>query len=372
MWVDQLLNFGHYAVSFIAIISVIVFIHEYGHFLVARLCGVRVEMFSIGFGPEIFGWTSRRSGTRWKVSVLPFGGYVQMFGDAGAASTPDEAAEAMAEEDKPYSFHYQPLWKKAAIVVAGPLANFLLTIGVLTGLIFNSHVSDVAPIVGSVIEGSAAEEAGLQPGDRILSIDGNEIQQFSDITYHIDTNLGTPVTLTLKRDGKQRSLVLTPKMHEEKDALGNPVERPRIGIGSQKLQYHDVGVFGAVQEATKRTWQICATTLRAVGQILTGERSPKELKGPLGIAQFSGQATQQDVLTVLWFIAILSANLGLVNLLPIPLLDGGHLMYYAVEAVRGKPMAMRYQQWGFRIGGALLLLLMGGALFNDIRQIWWS
>lgn len=366
---DSLLQILHHAWSFFIVLSVIVFVHEFGHYLVAKWAGVRIMAFSIGFGKEIAGWNDR-SGTRWKLSFIPMGGYVKMFGDAGAASTPDaELNQHMTEEEKRVSFHHKPLWKKALVVAAGPAFNFMLTIAILTGLILTNGISSTAPVVGKVMEDTAAAEAGLQEGDRILTVDGREIKVFNDIPAYIATNLGTAITLHIERAGQTMDVTLTPRMVESRDALGNPVTRPLIGLQSQPYEQMDIGFGGALAEAVKRTYQICALTLNAVGQIITGQRTAEELKGPIGIAQLSGQATQVDFMTVLWLIAMLSANLGLVNLFPIPLLDGGHLLYYAVEALTGRPLAEKVQEYGFRFGFILVACLMAFTLFNDLRNI---
>lgn len=359
----------HTVFSFVIVLSVIVFIHEFGHYLAARLCGVRVEEFSIGFGREIFGIRDSH-GTRWKVSLLPLGGYVKMFGDETEASTPDAARlEEMSEEDKAVSFHYKSLPRKAIIVSAGPMANFVLTIGIFTWSIFTVGLATTEPIVGEIIKDTPAQAAGLQSGDRVLSIDGKRVKTFSDIPRMIATNTGTEVVLHIERGGETLNLPIVPAMKEEEDMLGNMTARPLIGIVSQKLSYETLGFFPALGEAVKRTWDITAMTFEYLGQLITGERGADELKGPVGIAQLSGQATEKGLDTVLWFIAMLSANLGLINLFPIPPLDGGHLIYYAVEGARGRPMAQKFQEWGFRAGFALLLTLMAFVTFNDIKSI---
>jgi regulator of sigma E protease len=355
--------------SFFVVLSVIVFVHEFGHYIVAKWCGVKIDAFSIGFGKELVGFNDK-SGTRWKIALLPLGGYVKMFGDSSAASTTDTSAiENMSDAEKALTFHHKPLYKKAAIVVAGPMANFILTIIVFTWFILTVGLPSVEPVVGELMKDSPAIKSGLKPGDRITQINDDEVKSFNDIPYLISTNLGTPVTLHVLRNEKPLTIILTPTEIEDDDGLGNKVKRPLIGIKSGKVQIESAHLGTAVVEATKRTYMICTVTLRAVGQMITGQRGVHDLKGPVGIAQLSGQATGKNFHTVLWLIAMLSANLGLVNLFPIPLLDGGHLMFYGVEALRGRPMAEKIQEYGFRLGFFLIASLMAFTLFNDLRKL---
>jgi len=372
---QNLAELPHYLLSFVVVLTVIVFVHEFGHYFVARLCGVKIEVFSIGFGRELLGFTDR-TGTRWKIALWPLGGYVKMFGDAGAASTPDdEKLDHMSAAEKKISFHYQPLHKKAFIVAAGPIANFILTIAVFTFFIFTTGLMSTEPVVGGVLKGSPAAEAGMKKGDRVLMVDTDEITRFDQIANIMLTNIGNPVKLLVERKGKEFELTITPRIYDDKDALGNEAKRPLIGIRSEKITYENVGLGTAVLEAAKRTYGLCAASLRVMGQMIRGDRSVDELKGPVGIAKLSGDVTSQGetlsetVRMVLWFIALLSANLGLVNLFPIPMLDGGHLTYYAVEALRGKPMAERFQEYGYKFGVVVIATLMAFTLFNDIKQL---
>lgn len=369
---ELIANFFHHFWSFVVVLSAIVFVHEFGHFIIAKICGVKIEAFSIGFGKEIFGRTDR-SGTRWKVSWLPLGGYVKMYGDASEASNPadEDVLNAMSDDEKALTFHHKPLYKKAAIVAAGPVFNFILTIVVLTYFIMTSGLASIEPVIGGVAPGSPAEKAGLRADDRVVAINEVKVKRFNDIPYYISTNLDRPVTLEIRRGTELLSLTMTPVVIDEDDGLGNKIKIPRIGIKSQDIKYEDVGLVSAVGEATYRTYMICESTLRVMGQMITGQRSADELKGPVGIAQLSGQATDRDFHTVLWLIAMLSANLGLVNLLPIPMLDGGHLMFYVAEALRGRPLAKKVQEWGFRLGTAMLVMLMAFTLLNDVRKLIW-
>ncbi len=368
----------HYAWSFALIISIIVFIHEYGHFLAARLCGVGIETFSIGFGRELIGRTDRH-GTRWKIALFPLGGYVKMKGDSSAASTPDRAAlAAMSDADRKQSLHHQPLWAKAIIVAAGPAANFVLTIAILTYFVASVGISSTEPVVGEVIPDTPAASAGLKPGDIILAIDGKIMRRFNDIPETLITNLYTPVELKIQRGERTMTLSITPIAFAEKDITGNVEKRPLIGIRSQQLSREDVSVVAAIGIATQKTYDMCVTNLHALGQMITGERSVRGLTGTLGIAKLSGDITQQGnstreaLMTLLWFIAVLSAGIGLVNLFPLPMLDGGHLLFYALEAVIGRPLPERFTEYSYRLGFLIIITLMVFTLFNDTRKIFFS
>lgn len=357
------------AANFILILSVIVFVHEFGHYIVAKWAGVKVETFSIGFGREITGWNDK-SGTRWKISLLPLGGYVKMFGDAGEASNPSNTLDSLSDEEKKLTFHHKPLYKKAAVVAAGPFANFLLTIIIITGFIYSKGISSTDPMVGDVQKESPAAEAGIKPGDRVLSVDGNKVSVFSDIPGALITNQGTPVKLEIEREQKILNITVTPKVITDKDPFGNSMTRAVLGIISPKLTSKTVGPIQAVWEATKLTYSFCNATLKGIGQMISGKRDiTKDIKGPIGMAKMSGQAMDKGWQTTLYFIAILSANLGLINLLPIPVLDGGHLLFYLVQAVIRRPVNAKVQEMSFRVGMALISMLMAFALINDIWSL---
>lgn len=372
---DLIVSFLHNMLSFALVISIIVFIHELGHFLVARLCGVKVEIFSIGFGPELIGRTDRH-GTRWKIAALPLGGYVKMYGDVSAVSAPDTAKlQAMTKAQKRMSFHHRPLWAKGAIVVAGPLFNFLLAIGVFTYFVLTIGIASTEPVIGKILSNTPAEWAGLKPNDRILTVNGKAVRTFSDITNKVSINLGTPLLFEIERDGRVLTRRITPVMIEDVDALGNRLRHPLVGMKSRQVAYEEADLPAALWFATKKTYDMCHTSLKVLGQMISGDRSTEELKGPLGIAKLSGDVTEQGdsfaetLRLFLWFVALLSVNLGLVNLFPIPMLDGGHLMFYVLEALRGRPMAERFQEYSYRFGLVVILGLMAFSLLNDIKQM---
>ena len=355
-----------YLLPFLVVLTVLVFVHEWGHYYVARRCGVKVEVFSVGFGREIFGFTDKH-GTRWKFSLIPLGGYVKMFGDMDAASTPGKIEEIPVDQ-RAYAFPCKPVGQRAAVVFAGPLANFILAILLYAGMFMYWGQPYTAPIVDTVIEGSAAAEAGLQKGDKITDIDGAPISRFEDIQRIIQVGAGVTVQVGLLRNEEPMRLALTPKIVEIEDNFGGKHQIPRLGIGSTQRLYEQRGVFGAIYHATIETYEMGAATLKALWQIITGVRSPKEIGGPLRIAQLSGQAAQIDIPVLIGLIALLSINLGLINLFPIPLLDGGHLVFYGAEAIRGRPLSEKIMNASGMVGVALVGSLMVFAIFNDLNH----
>ncbi len=366
----EFLNHGlTYIVPFLVILTVLVFVHEFGHYLIARWNGVRVEVFSIGFGPEVFGWWDR-AGTRWKFSTIPLGGYVKMFGDSDASSglpVPGLARLAPAERD--VSFHYKRLGQRAAIVAAGPAANFLFAIVVLA-ILFMTYGQPFTPAeVGQVQPGSAAEQGGIQPGDVIVNIDGHTVQRFEDVQQVVRLNPGVAMTVVVRRDGQEQTLHVTPSRTELTDRFGNHYQIGLLGIARSGMEYVKRDPATAIMQAGTETWDLSVSTMKALWQIIIGTRATDELGGPLRIAQMSGEVAQGGVVAVLWFMAVLSINLGLINLFPVPVLDGGHLLFYAAEAVRGKPLGQRAQEYGFRIGLAMVLTLMVFATWNDLVHL---
>lgn len=357
-----------YIVPFLIVLTVLVFVHELGHYLVARRNGVRVEVFSIGFGPELFGWNDR-AGTRWKFSAIPFGGYVKMFGDADPASMPGDQLRAMTPEERAVSFHHKRLPQRAAVVAAGPFANFLFAILVLAVIFVFKGQPYTPPEVAQVQPNSAAAVGGIEPGDTIVAIDGRAISRFETVIESVQLNTGTPMDIVVRRGGKMVTLHVTPKITTETDRFGFSHRTPRLGIIGDKVDYVQRNPAGALWYGTEETWNLTRVTLKAVGQMITGRRSSEELSGPVGIIRKSGEVAQGGFFPMLWFAAVLSVNLGLINLFPIPVLDGGHLLFYAAEAIRGKPLGQRAQEYGFRLGLALVLTLMVFATWNDLVQV---
>jgi regulator of sigma E protease len=342
-----------------------VFVHELGHYLIARRNGVRVEVFSIGFGPELFGWWDR-AGTRWKLSTIPLGGYVKMFGDSDASSgLPIAGLGQLTAAEREVSFHCKRLGQRAAIVAGGPLANFVFAIVVLA-ILFMTYGQPFTPAeVGQVLPNSAAEKGGIRQGDAIVSIDGHSIDRFEDVQQVVRFNPNVPMTMIVRREGELTTLQVTPSLVEESDRLGRR-QIGQLGIRGGGTKYIQRDPANAVVRAVGETWNLSAQTLAAMGQMVIGTRTTDELGGPLRIAQLSGEVAQGGIVPLLWFMAVLSVNLGLINLFPVPVLDGGHLLFYAAEAIRGKPLGQRAQEYGFRLGLALVLTLMVFATWNDL------
>ena len=358
--------------AFLFVITLVVFFHELGHFLVARYYGVTVEVFSVGFGKEIFGWTDSR-GTRWKLSWIPIGGYVKFAGDADAASRPDvEAAANMSAEQRKGALQLKPLYQRAWVAASGPLANFILAIVILTGLALYAGHTVVAPVIGQVTPGSPAAEAGIKSGDLITKVDGTEITDFQQLPQIISVSGGSTLAIGIRRAGQDMTIQVTPRLMRTRDVLGNNTSQMVIGVRHDPKapvtheRYGPVGAFGA---ACKDTWAITKGTLLGIGQMIRGRASTDQLSGPVGIAKMTRQVADFGFLPLLNLVAILSVSIGLANLFPIPLLDGGHLLYYACEAVLGRPLGARAQDVGFRLGLVLVLGLMLLTTWNDLVRL---
>jgi len=400
-------------VAFIALLCTIVFFHEYGHFSVARMLGVRVDVFSIGFGKTIARWRDRK-GTEWRIAMLPLGGYVKFFGDEGPASNASaevehakqeeghpattqfprpghehEVGRGMSAEERAVCFHFKPVWARAMIVAAGPFANFILAIAIFAGLLMTFGQVVGEPKIGAVQPDSAAAEAGFEPGDVIRSANGRRVETFSDLTMIVRLSSGEDVAFEVERDGAIVALTATPRRQVIKDALGNDAEMGVLGVVGDPKAFHFVryGPADAFTGAVKQVWQILASTGKFLSRLVLGKEDAKQLGGPIKMAQYAGQSALSgfdgdpslagmDLLTRLKislasFIslaAIVSVSIGFLNLLPVPVLDGGHLMYYAYEAAAGKPLGARAQAIGFRVGIVLLASFMLFVTWNDISS----
>ncbi len=453
-YIQDYLAFGwngltDFIIPFLIILSILVFVHEWGHYIVARWCGVKVDVFSIGFGKELFGWNDS-NGTRWKVSLIPLGGYVQMYGDTDPSSShskaellDDEKTRPMTEKEKSEAFFAKSVWQRAAIVFAGPAINFIFAILILSILYSVTGKPVTPPIAAAVMVDGAAFEAGIKPHDRIVAIDGEQIQSFTDIQRQVAISLNRQLTLSVARkDGTQEDIIVNPRIDSFEDRFGFSQSRGMIGIMStdkaievaslQSINGRDVTSFSqdrldreiqsiigqnatiglpsadgnvsevranivrhetsdgdnmifltdditkeivefaptkAVGAALEETWFIITGTLEAIGQIFTGTRSATELGGIVRIGAIAGDAVQNGLIAAIVFTALLSINLGLINLFPIPLLDGGHLVFYTYEAIFKKPMSEKVMDYALKFGMVFLIGLMAFANINDIVQI---
>jgi regulator of sigma E protease len=368
---DFLTQVPHYAIPFLVVLSILVFVHELGHYLVARFCGVRVEMFSIGFGKELFGFRDSH-GTRWKICLIPLGGYVQMYGDADPTSSTQKTEEMvqLTDAQKSMAFYYKPVWQRALIVAAGPAINFLYAIIVMS-VLFSVQGQIVSPAeVGGLVEKGPADKAGFQIGDKVISINGRRIERFQELQREVNINLGASMNVIVERKGEEVTLKVSPEVIEQKDNFGFRHMIGRLGIVSTpktEIKKHDVG--SAIIASFTETWSMSVSTLKAMGQMITGTRNADELGGVIRIGAYAKEFSDAGLLSLLMFSALISVNLGLINLFPIPLLDGGHLVFYAYEAVFGKQMPEKVRTAALRVGYVLVVTLMVYATLNDLIQL---
>lgn len=345
--------------AFVVVLGVLIFIHELGHYLAARWRGVHVERFSVGFGRALADWTDRH-GTEWRIGWLPLGGYVKLHGQEQPGDVSEEERAAWRPGG---TFHDKPVLDRAIVVAAGPIANFLLAAVLFAGL-FAFHgrpVNDGATTIGTVVEGSAAATAGLLPGDRVLALDNEAVTRFEQIQRHVQPRAGQPIAVRIQRDGAERSLTITPTPR-------GPDGQGVLGIAGGAVSFERLDPLTAVVAGVAHTGDIVVQTLAGLWQMIAGQRGTEELGGPLRIAQLSGQVAELGLVPLISLIAVLSVNLALINLFPIPVLDGGHLMFYAAEAIRGRPVPPRAQEIGFRAGFAVLIALFVFATWNDLTQ----
>lgn len=365
--IDMALNWGF---PFLVALTILVFFHELGHFWVARLAKVRVEVFSVGFGAELFGWNDK-AGTRWKIGVIPLGGYVKMFGQSDLPGDEDEDRPPLTDKEKAVSFQHKTLAQRTAIVAAGPIANFLLSVVLIAGLMATFGAARPYAGVGEMMPGSAAAEAGFEAGDRIVSIDGEAVEWFSDLVRIVSVQPEMLLKIKVRRGDDEFVLTATPKRHQQLGAEGKTVEIGLLGVryDPQQMHYERQNPLMAVWLGIQQTASLTEKTLSFLGQVISGRQGTEGIGGPLRIVQYAGITFQSGIENFILFLAVLSINLGLINLFPIPILDGGHLLFFAVEAIRGRPLGPQAQEYGFRFGLILVLILMVFVTWNDLVQL---
>ena len=363
-------NLWYYVPAFLFIITIIIAVHEYGHFAVARWCGVGISTFSIGFGKEIAGFTDKH-GTRWRLALMPLGGYVKFIDDDNPTSVPTQA-QGQAGAVDPRSYHGKPVWQRAAIAVAGPIANFILAIvvfGVTYGLVGEQIIP---PRVDGVEAGSVAEKAGFQKGDVVKSIDGGAIDNFRIMQLIVASSCGRTIQFQVDRGGQLVDLVAAPNQVETPDEMGGTLRYGRLGIihngNEQEVVQKVYGPIGAVLRGTQQTQYVISASLRGIWDILRGCQKLDQLAGPTKLVEVSGRVASYGFDQLLQFLAVVSVGIGLFNLFPIPMLDGGHLAMYAIEAVRGRPLSERTQEMAFRVGFSLVLMLLILTIGNHLRE----
>jgi regulator of sigma E protease len=359
-------NFTDWIIPFLFVLTIIVFFHELGHFLVARLCGVKVLVFSIGFGPELIGFDDRH-GTRRKISAIPLGGYVKFFGDENEASVPSKATlDAMTEDERKQSFPGQPVGNRAAVVAAGPITNFILAIVIFAGVFMVFGKTTVMPRIATVEPGSPAATAGFKAGDVIVSIDDTRIDSFTDVQRIVGLSPDVQLMVVVDRDGALLTQKATPVERDKRVLLGITRSNEPGDVRTEA-----VGPLEAVQLGAERTWRVVSASLTYLRDVVVGKQSADQIGGPIKIAQMSGEIAKLGFAALLEFTALLSASVGLLNLFPVPLLDGGHLLFYAIEVVQGRPLSERVQEVGFRIGLAIVSMLMIFVIGNDLHLLSW-
>lgn len=354
-------------ISFLLVIGPLVFVHELGHYLVGRWCGIQADAFSIGFGRPIFGWTDKR-GTRWKVGWLPLGGYVKFAGDMNAAGVPSAEWLMLPAEERARTFQAKPVWQRFLVVAAGPAANFLFAILLFMGIFAAVGQLKTLPVVGNVVAGTPAQQAGIRAGDRILAVDGTAMETFEDIGRYVSLRPGQPMDVELRRGEATFHLPITSAVEERTDQFNNKARVGVLGIESSGVTIEKVPYGELPGLAVKQTWDMTKTMVLTLKQLIVGQRSIEELGGPLKVAQVSGQQASLGWLPVIWLMAVISINLGFINLLPVPMLDGGHLFFYLIEGVRRRPLEPKSQEWAFKAGLAALLMLMLMVTINDLAS----
>lgn len=360
-------------VPFLLVLTTVVFFHELGHYFVGRWNGIKIEAFAVGFGPELFGLTDKH-GTRWKVCAIPLGGYVKFLGDEGVASTPDhEALAEMSQSELKGAYESKKVWQRALVAAAGPAANFILAIVIFTATFFYNGSYVVDPVISEVKQGTAAMEAGFKPGDKIISVNGEAVASFRELQNAVSLSAGEALSIVVERGGERATLVATPRMTEQKDRFGNSYSVGILGVtsstGKENFRRIEHGLISASAMAVQETWSVAARTLKFLGQVIVGRQDATQLRGPVGIAQISSQVATLGYDRLITLAAILSISIGLLNLFPIPMLDGGHLAFYAIEAIRGRPLSIKAQEMGYKFGLLCMLGLMIFATRNDVLRL---
>lgn len=362
---ENFLSALYIASGFIVVITIVVFVHEMGHFLVARWNKVKVEIFSIGLGKEIFGWTDRY-GTRWRISLIPLGGYIKMFGEPSSQYNNQYNNIVMQSPPSDQAFIAKKIWQKIAIVVAGPGANFLFSIVLFTCIFWFFGKMVTNPLIAEIQPTMPAAIAGLMPNDKIVALDGKKINSFEDVIRYIQLNTGQNIDFLIERDETSLNIPIKPVLTAVTDILGDKQCVWQVGIKSVETYHQEFAFFPSFEMAINQTQNIIQDSLAAISQIISGERSVKQLQGIISTARVSGEAAKMGILPLLFLAGFLSVAIGLFNLFPIPLLDGGHLMFYIIELLQGKPLSVKIQEAAFKIG----LILIGGifilALYNDL------
>jgi regulator of sigma E protease len=374
--VDSVGNVLHFLIYFVLayflVLAVVIFIHELGHYLVGRWFKIRVVSFSLGFGPEILGRTDRH-GTRWRLAAIPLGGYVKFFGDANAASTADDGSLAtMTAQELEQAFATKPVWQRALVVLAGPVANFILAIGIFAAVFFVEGRAYMVPVVSKAMDLSPAAAAGFQTADKIIAVNGRDVRSISDFIPIVQLNADASLTVTVERAGAMTDLVVTPARVTQKTAFG-PVTVGQIGLQFDNAvanqRFESLGAGSALIAGIEQCGTIARQTFHFLGRLVVGQENLDQLNGPVGIANITGQVAKTGIDNLIWLTAVLSFSIGLVNLFPIPVLDGGHLVFYAIEAIRRRPLKANVQELGYRVGFGLILALLVVVSFNDVRKL---
>lgn len=355
------------ALFFVAAVAPLIFLHELGHYLVGRWCGVKADVFSIGFGRPLAKWFDRR-GTRWQIGWLPLGGYVRFAGDMSAVGSPSAAWLALPAVERNATFQAKSVGQRAAIVAAGPIANFLVAILAFMALFAIVGEPRLPPVIAGVAPQSAAAKAGLRTGDRVVAIDGDVIDDFADIAMRVQVRADRPVAITVERAGRRTTLTATPTLDIRRDRFGREARHGMLGVAAPPAVWERPSLLALPGAALRFTGTMLVNQAQGLWQIVTGERSVREMSGPIGTAQVSGEVASLGVLNFLFFMAFISINLGFINLLPVPTLDGGHLMFYAAEALQGRPVRKRAQEVAYRAGFVALVTFMVMVTFNDMRS----